>query len=93
MAPGLKAILADPAVKREVVPEMIDRFFSFYYVPGEDIFFKDIHKLAPGHYLTVRNDKVTIRQYWDLKFTQVSRSLSRPKKSSLSYWKSVSACT
>jgi asparagine synthase (glutamine-hydrolysing) len=76
----IKAILADPDVKREVVPEMIDRFFTFYYVPGEETLFKDIHKLAPGHYLTVRNNKVTIRQYWDLKFAPVPRSLSQAEE-------------
>jgi len=42
----IKAILADPEVKAEVAPEMIDRFLTFYYVPGEETLFRNIFKLA-----------------------------------------------
>ena len=64
----IKAILADPEVKREVVPEMIDRFLTFYYVPGEETLLRNIYKLAPGSHMIVRNGTVQIKQYWDLKF-------------------------
>ena len=65
----IKAILADPEVKAEVVPEMIDRFLTFYYVPGEETLFQGIYKLPPGSYLIVRDDNVEIKQYWDLHFS------------------------
>jgi asparagine synthase (glutamine-hydrolysing) len=32
----IKAILADPEAAPEIVPAMIDRFLTFYYVPGEE---------------------------------------------------------
>lgn len=64
----IKAILADPEVVPEVVPGMIDRFLSFYYVPGEQTLFRNISKLAPGSYMVVRNGKAVIKQYWDLQF-------------------------
>ena len=32
----IKAIMADPEVRREVDPAMIDRFLTFLYVPGEE---------------------------------------------------------
>lgn len=64
----IKAILADPEVQREVVPGMIDRFLTFYYVPGEETLLKDIYKLPPGSYLVVRNGHATVKQYWDLSF-------------------------
>ena len=64
----IKAILADPEVKREVAPEMIDRFLTFYYVPGEETLLRNIYKLAPGSHMTVHNGTVQIKQYWDLKF-------------------------
>jgi asparagine synthase (glutamine-hydrolysing) len=66
----IKAILADPDVGREIDPGMIDRFLSFYFVPGEETLFKGIRKLLPGHCLVVRSGRVTIRQYWDLNFTE-----------------------
>jgi asparagine synthase (glutamine-hydrolysing) len=64
----IKAILADPEVKPEVVPEMIDRFLTFYYVPGEETLFRNIFKLAPGSAMLVKGGRATIRQYWDLNF-------------------------
>ncbi len=71
-ASEIKAILADPAINRELAPEIIDRFLSFLYVPGEETLLKGICKLAPGHYLLVRDGKVEIRQYWDLQFFKPS---------------------
>ncbi len=71
-ASEIKAILADPGIERELVPKMIDRFLTFYYVPGEETLLQNIYKLAPGSHMSVRNGKVTIKQYWDLQFTSNS---------------------
>lgn len=76
----IKAILADPEVKPEVVPGMIDRFLTFYYVPGEDTLFRNIAKLAPGSCLTVRDGKTSVRQYWDLRFAPVEQSFEEAEK-------------
>ncbi|HEV2397909.1 MAG TPA: asparagine synthase (glutamine-hydrolyzing) [Candidatus Sulfotelmatobacter sp.] len=75
-ASEIKAILADPEVRRELAPEIIDRFLTFLYVPGEDTLLKDVHKLAPGHYLLIKDGKLEIRQYWDLKFLKPADALS-----------------
>jgi asparagine synthase (glutamine-hydrolysing) len=75
-ASEIKAILADPAIKRELAPEIVDRFLTFLYVPGEDTLLQGIHKLAPGHYLLAKNGKAEIRQYWDLRFLKPSESPS-----------------
>jgi asparagine synthase (glutamine-hydrolysing) len=69
-ASELKAILADPAVPREVYPPAIRQFLSFYYVPGGDTLFKSIKKLLPGHSITLEDGKVSVRQYWDLQFSR-----------------------
>lgn len=71
----IKAILADPEVQPEIVPEMIDRFLTFYYVPGEETLLRNVFKLAPGSCLTVQNGKVSVRQYWNLAFNPVGRSV------------------
>jgi len=75
-ASEIKAIMADPTVKRELAPEVIDRFLTFLYVPGEDTLLRSIRKLAPGHYLLAKDGKTEIRQYWDLKFSKPSESRS-----------------
>jgi asparagine synthase (glutamine-hydrolysing) len=76
----IKAILADPGVTAEVAPEMIDRFLTYYYVPGEETLFRNIHKLAPGSCMTVKDGKTKIRQFWDLRFSPTEQSLERAEE-------------
>ncbi len=75
-ASEIKAILADPAINRNLAPEIIDRFLTFLYVPGEETLLKGISKLAPGHYLLAKDGKTEIRQYWDLRFQKPAERLS-----------------
>ncbi len=69
----IKAILEDAAVAREAAPEMIDRFLTFYFLPGEETLFKGVSKLAPGHFLIAKGGAVRVHQYWELGFTKPSR--------------------
>jgi asparagine synthase (glutamine-hydrolysing) len=69
-ASEIKAILGDPSIKREIAPEVIDRFLTFLYMPGQETLLKGIQKLAPGHYLLARDGKTVIEQYWDLHFAE-----------------------
>jgi asparagine synthase (glutamine-hydrolysing) len=73
-ASEIKAILADPSVKRNIAPELIDRFLTFLYLPGEQTLFDGIHKLAPGHYLQVKDGKAYVQRYWDLQFQEPSQA-------------------
>jgi asparagine synthase (glutamine-hydrolysing) len=66
----IKAILADPSVPREVHLPAVRTFLAFYYVPGEETLLRGVHKLLPGHYLLAERGSVSIRQYWDLKYTR-----------------------
>jgi asparagine synthase (glutamine-hydrolysing) len=75
-ASEIKAILADPSIKREIAPELIDRFLTFKYVPGEQTLLRGIQKLAPGHYLLVKNGNAVVRQYWDLQFEETRQNMS-----------------
>ena len=65
----IKAILADSEAKPEVQPEMVDRFLTFHYLPGEETLFHSIRKLAPGTRMIIKNGCVEISQYWDLQFS------------------------
>jgi asparagine synthase (glutamine-hydrolysing) len=85
-ASEIKAILADDTIDRELMPEMIDRFFTFLYLPGEETLLKGIKKLAPGHYLLAKQGKAEVRQYWDLSFSKPAggRSIEDAKDELLS---------
>jgi len=67
-ASELKAILADSEVDRSIDPEMIDRFLTYHYLPGNQTMFSSIAKLAPGHTLTVDHGRIIHKQYWNLSF-------------------------
>lgn len=64
----LKAILADPTIPREVASELIDRFLSYYYMPGSQTLLRNLFKLEPGHTLLAKNGRYEVRRYWDLHF-------------------------
>ena len=72
-ASEIKSLLEDTTVARSFDPRAIDRFLTYYYLPGEDTLFENIHRLAPGHWMTVCDGQVLIRQYWDLDFRAQAR--------------------
>jgi asparagine synthase (glutamine-hydrolysing) len=67
-ASEIKSLLQHPAVPRRFEPCAIDRFLTYYYLPGEQTLFEGVHRLEPGHCLTVRDGRIVTRQYWDLSF-------------------------
>ncbi len=66
IASEMKAILADPQFPRELDELALAGYFNLSYIPGELTIFRDIRKLLPGHTLTRRDGRTTIRKYWDL---------------------------
>jgi asparagine synthase (glutamine-hydrolysing) len=71
----MKSILADPSVERCINPRAIDRFLTYYYLPGNETLIEGIFKLEPGHYLTVIDGQVKKQQYWDLHFPTSPRKI------------------
>lgn len=68
----IKSILADESVSRTINLKAIDRFLTYYYLPGDETLFEGIYKLEPGHYMTVHNGRISVKQYWDLAFPRES---------------------
>jgi asparagine synthase (glutamine-hydrolysing) len=69
-ASEIKALLVDPSVKREIDPQIIDRFLTCLYTPGPETLIRSVRKLGPGHYLVLEDGKVQVREYWDLTFPE-----------------------
>lgn len=67
-ASEMKAILVDSSVRRELNPAMIDRFLTYYYVPGSTTLLRNFFKLEPGHWLEVQNGEIQTKCYWDIDF-------------------------
>ena len=75
-ASEIKAIITDPSVQPRSTRRCSTAFLTYFYVPGPQTLFRNIHRLEPGHYLTVKNGQVKVTQYWDLTFNKVSRSFA-----------------
>ncbi|HXX72187.1 MAG TPA: asparagine synthase (glutamine-hydrolyzing), partial [Candidatus Acidoferrales bacterium] len=75
-ASEIKAILADPSVQCEIDPPQLDCFLTYFCVPGQQTLFKNVRKLEPGHYMTVKNGQVNVTQYWDLSFNKRIRKFA-----------------
>lgn len=67
-ASEMKAIMVDPVVRREIDPAMIDRFLTYFYMPGPSTLLRNFFKLEPGHWLLVQDGKIRIQRYWDIDF-------------------------
>ena len=65
----IKALLEDPDVPRDWDPLALDAYMTLGYIPAPMTIFTGIRKLDAGHTLTVKDSQVSIRQYWDLRFT------------------------
>ena len=80
-ASEIKAILQHPGVKREVNLTGLDQVLSLTGYISPQTLFRDIHSLQPGHYITVRNGDVAVREYWDLVYpTEAEATDGRPEE-------------
>lgn len=65
-ASEFKALLAHPAVDARVDPAALRQYLELGYVLTPRTIVAGVAKLPAGHYLRVRGDGVTVREYWDL---------------------------
>ncbi len=64
----LKAILADPAIRRSLRPAALNHFLTFLYVPEPMTMFEGIDELRAGHLLVAEKGRVEIKPYWALHY-------------------------
>ena len=70
-ASEIKAIVTDPTVPRAIEPTAVIDYFAYNYVPGPQSILQGISKLPAGHMMIMRDGRSTVRQYWDVDFSQV----------------------
>lgn len=70
-ASELKAFLKLPFFKKNLDSQALAQYLIMEYIPAPKAIFKNIYKLLPGHYLIIKNNKVVIRQYWDVPKTKI----------------------
>lgn len=65
-ASEIKALLADPTIRKEIDLEALDLYLSLNYIPAPHTIFKNIRKLRPGHILTVCDGVLQEEKFWDI---------------------------
>lgn len=69
-ASEIKCFLAHPKFKKELNEERLPDFLTFACIPGNDTMFKNVYKLAPGHYFEYENGKMTTTKYYEVEFSR-----------------------
>ncbi len=67
-ASELQALLAHPAVSRELDPLSVSRYLAYDFVPDPYSMIRGVAKLPPGHTLTAGDGKVRLDRYWNIPF-------------------------
>lgn len=70
-ASEIKAILEHPLARREVDLTGLDQIFSFPGLLSPRTAFKNIRSLNAGHYITIKNGDMQVREYWDLDYPKL----------------------
>ncbi len=67
----LKSLVALPEFTKEFESTAVEEYFGFGYVPDPKTIYKNVYKLEPGHFLSVKRRQKTYspKQYWDVNFT------------------------
>jgi asparagine synthase (glutamine-hydrolysing) len=76
----VKALLASGLVPAAADPRGIDHLFTFFCAGTTRTFFQGVKSIPPGHYLRVKDGRVTQHRYWDLDFPDAGdeRRLENP---------------
>jgi asparagine synthase (glutamine-hydrolysing) len=75
-ASEVKAILATRLVERAVDPESLNQFLTFLWTPDPHTLFRGIRKLPPAHVLILRDDELSVREWWDVSFDEIEMGRS-----------------
>ncbi len=64
-ASEIKSILEYPGYERRVNEAALEQYLSFQHSALPETFFAGIYQLLPGHYLTWKEQKLTVQRYFD----------------------------
>jgi len=70
-ASEIKALLADPSLKRALHPQGLLDLLGYEFVPAPATLFEGIRKLLPGSLLTVEDGRARLSRYWSLEAKEI----------------------
>lgn len=69
-ASEIKSILCAEGIDRTIRNDAVQDYFFYQYVPDPKTIFNSVHKLPPGHWMTIGRDGVKLQRYWDVSFAK-----------------------
>jgi len=75
-ASEIKAILATKLVRATMNIEALNQYLTFLWTPDPHTLFENVWKLPPGHWLTVQDGRIDVREWWDISFDEVDEKES-----------------
>jgi asparagine synthase (glutamine-hydrolysing) len=75
-ASEIKAILASGLVERVLDREALNQYLTFLWTPDPHTLFRGIRSLPPAHVLTLRDNELSVREWWDVSFDEIEEGRS-----------------
>ncbi|MFK7736252.1 MAG: asparagine synthase (glutamine-hydrolyzing) [Pirellulaceae bacterium] len=66
----LKALAEAPEFDRKISAAAIDQFLTYQYVPHPNSIYQSTKKLPPGHFAVIKDESLSVRNYWNVDWTQ-----------------------
>lgn len=66
----IKSFLKHPNFVKILNTNALEQYLSFQYSPYYETFFKDVFKLPPAHYFTLKNNQLKITKYYNITFKE-----------------------
>ena len=82
-ASELKSLLTLDTIPQQIRVDAVYDFFAYQYIPDPKTIYQDVHKLEPGHYLTINSEGIKKAQYWDISFAKTSTASEAELKAEL----------
>lgn len=80
-ASEIKSFLAIPDFEARILPEALEQYLTFLWVPDPLTIFDGVLKLPAGHCATLRRGDLYIEQYWDLKIPPANQAYAHTEES------------
>ncbi len=75
-ASEIKAFLKHPLFIKKLKIKQLELYLSFQHSPSPNTFFKNVYKLKPGNYLTLKENKIEIKSYNTFKLKEDNNNLN-----------------
>lgn len=80
----LKSLLEHPAVEMKLSPQSLAQVYTLWTTITPNTIFENIYELPPGHYMTLKNQEISIHKWWTLSLTEAINAEGKDLDKSLS---------